>query len=163
MTDQGSSVGAYSLYAEKEIHPLCRSNHTMCTVVSKKKTTSNGVTVTDFTSYIFGGLVPNVYNQLVCTNDLIIVKSRQVTDKEKGFVAHEGSDYTTTEGVDEASYQFVYPKKPSDIVPLERRDHSAALMQSNSLLLIYGGRNDNTQSSQFRELSDLIVFDLKKQ
>lgn len=76
----------------------------MCTYVSASKNTSNGHVVTDFISFVFGGLVPNVYNQLVCSNDLIMIKSRQITEKSNNFVPQEGQDITTTDGVDEANY-----------------------------------------------------------
>lgn len=45
-------------------------------------------------------------------------------------------------------------------MPLPRRDHSSSLMKNGTLLLVYGGRNDNDESGKFGELSDLIVYDI---
>jgi len=45
-------------------------------------------------------------------------------------------------------------------LPLPRRDHSTSLMKNGTLLLVYGGRNDNDESGKFGELSDLIVYDI---
>ena len=57
--DRGSSFTAKSMKQAKPIHLLCRSNHTMCTVVTGKHKLSSATTVSDFESYVFGGLVYN--------------------------------------------------------------------------------------------------------
>jgi hypothetical protein len=33
-------------------------------------------------------------------------------------------------------------------------------MKNGTLLLVYGGRNDNDESGEFRELADLMVYDI---
>lgn len=52
-------MSAMKLSTNKSIHLLSRSNHTMCTKVVAHSKLISGFTVTEFVTYIFGGLVPN--------------------------------------------------------------------------------------------------------
>ena len=53
-----------------------RTNHTLVTIAASQTKTSNGMIITDFVSYVFGGLVPNQFGQLTARNDLIRIKTR---------------------------------------------------------------------------------------
>lgn len=40
----------------------------------------NGAIVTEFISYVFGGLIQNQFDQFSTSNDLIIIKTKRITE-----------------------------------------------------------------------------------
>ena len=126
-----------------------RTNHTMSTIVHSQKQTPNNQIITNFESYVFGGLILNSHGQLKTSNDLIVVRTRLVTDKKQvadGETIPLSEDPRETDVNDLANYAFISPV--DDTYPVERRDHSATLMRNNTMLLIYGGRNDNASTQE---------------
>ena len=81
--DRGSALTAVNLHKDKEVHVMKRTNHTLVTISTSHTKTTNGVIITEFVSYVFGGLVPNQFGQLTVRNDLIRIKTRQITGTYK--------------------------------------------------------------------------------
>ena len=90
----------------------------------------------------------------MCSNDLVKIRTRQFSQQ----VEKDQFDIGTTDGIDKAYYERI--QVGGVVLPLPRRDHSSCLMKNGTLLLVYGGRNDNDESGEFRELADLMVYDI---
>jgi hypothetical protein len=80
----------------------------------------------------------------------------------------EANGESTMEGINETYCVRVIPKDSR--LPVPRRDHSATLIKDSKYLLIFGGRNDNSQEMQmvnglnaadFTALNDLLLYDIK--
>ena len=105
--------------------------------------------ITEFTSYLFGGLVNNKYGQKQTTNDLIVVKTKKLLsfmeeEKQNSIpVSSEKVNEDTFDNnwVEEYTVKRIIPKDGR--LPLPRRDHSAVLIKNNKYIVIFGGKNDN--------------------
>lgn len=61
------------------MHPLSRSNHSMCTVCTKEERQPDGRTYYEYKSYIFGGLVKNDQGVKNVSSDLFEVRTKYLT------------------------------------------------------------------------------------
>lgn len=120
----------------------------MVTVFCSDAQMWNGHGYQEYKSYLFGGTIQGEHKQLIATNDLILCITKVVTKQQNDFDA-------TREHIDVKTYNkslvdIVVTRKleTSGIAPMPRKDHSCILIQKNTQMLVYGGRND--AGSQFK-------------
>jgi hypothetical protein len=68
---------------EQPINPFCRAFHTVETVKIGHQLITNGFIVSELQSYVFGGQALLENGLIVPTNDMVIIRTKQITGRKK--------------------------------------------------------------------------------
>lgn len=152
----------------------------MVTITTKEERQIDGRMYYEYKSYLFGGLVKNDQGICVVSNDLFEIRTKSLISAEhcedladsinKKPSAAELHSLMNNSKMNDLDQAIVIKIQPSEllnkgVMPQPRRDHSAVLINKNTRMLVYGGKNDqakqiNHSATLLYELSDIFILDL---